>query len=387
MSGRFGLRRDAAAPAGSGAMGWLWEADFFVKNMLQQEGWHAPVFALVAGCALLTAVGASLALLVAARSVPEAACVVRKLVMIKDGALQMMLSKDKKWAKLPDAADARIPPGARCKTIIYIRHGESDWNEVFNRGFGADFPGRLFAALVRELRLLVTGDSVFFDSSLSDTGIAQSLELADALRDDASTGTSDTLKILAGKGSLPSVVTCSNLRRSMETALIGLTKRFELTEEPLHVLTALQEVTVNVDGIPLAEKHAVPEFGANVAQYFPKSFKSSNPSGSFDVSMNTGNKPVDSNGLKRMMSFLAWAFERPEACIVVAGGHSLYFRFLMRTFLPGSSTFQGKSRKLSNAGVVRFDMYEGELGAGSSPAQRMYVIDEQSLQVAFGGFQ
>ncbi|CAN0078117.1 unnamed protein product, partial [Sphacelaria rigidula] len=45
--------------------------------------------------------------------------------------------------------------------------------KVFNRGFGPGFFVRLVSALIREVMMLGTRDSVLFDSPLSTTGIAQ----------------------------------------------------------------------------------------------------------------------------------------------------------------------------------------------------------------------
>ena len=40
------------------------------------------------------------------------------------------------------------------RTIYFLRHGESQWNYVFNRGFGVSFPLRLARGLVMELMCL-----------------------------------------------------------------------------------------------------------------------------------------------------------------------------------------------------------------------------------------
>lgn len=45
--------------------------------------------------------------------------------------------------------------------------------QVFNRGFGPSFFTRLLNAFAREVLMLATRDSVFFDSPLSNTGISQ----------------------------------------------------------------------------------------------------------------------------------------------------------------------------------------------------------------------
>lgn len=122
----------------------------------------------------------------------------------------MVLSQDRKWEKQPDADIIKDAKDIQTKQVIFIRHGESDWNEVylhtctsvstnysrdysneqmererenqyyhqcfffvliisykvFNRGFGPSFLVRLFNAIVREIQYLVTQDSLFFDSPL-----------------------------------------------------------------------------------------------------------------------------------------------------------------------------------------------------------------------------
>lgn len=44
---------------------------------------------------------------------------------------------------------------------------------MFNRGFGPSFLVRLVRAFIREVMMLGTRDSVFFDSPLSNYGIRQ----------------------------------------------------------------------------------------------------------------------------------------------------------------------------------------------------------------------
>jgi hypothetical protein len=62
------------------------------------------------------------------------------------------------------------------KTVIFIRHGESKWNDIFNKGkgitrFGPMFVFRLFKAMFWETVKAVGGDSVFIDSPLSPEGV------------------------------------------------------------------------------------------------------------------------------------------------------------------------------------------------------------------------
>ena len=60
------------------------------------------------------------------------------------------------------------------KTIVFIRHGESDWNEMFNKGFWPiGFTYRVLRGVIRELLFFATTDSVFYDSPLSQEGVDQ----------------------------------------------------------------------------------------------------------------------------------------------------------------------------------------------------------------------
>ena len=61
--------------------------------------------------------------------------------------------------------------GRRC------RHGESTWNQVFNRGFGYRFPFRLFEGVLTEVVGLLSRSSFFFDAPLSDLGNLEAKKL------------------------------------------------------------------------------------------------------------------------------------------------------------------------------------------------------------------
>jgi broad specificity phosphatase PhoE len=61
--------------------------------------------------------------------------------------------------------------------LILIRHGESEWNGVFNKGSGVMrfvmMPFRFVLALYKELVISFSGGSVFLDSPLNDDGVDQ----------------------------------------------------------------------------------------------------------------------------------------------------------------------------------------------------------------------
>ncbi len=65
--------------------------------------------------------------------------------------------------------------------VIFVRHCESTWNEVFNKGTLATrlllMPIRLVNALINEVLYSPSGGSVFLDSPLSDDGLVQARSL------------------------------------------------------------------------------------------------------------------------------------------------------------------------------------------------------------------
>lgn len=248
--------------------------------------------------------------------------------------------------------------------------GESAWNVVFNRGFGATFPIRLLRAMVREATLLPTLDSVFFDSPLSDLGATQALELQRFI---------ETHPVLRGapEGG-KSVLVASNLRRALSTSTIGFWGRLKRTpQEKIHILSSLQEITFNVDGVALAKPRKAPVLAdeeLNALEVPRSKFRYE----CYDVSENHGNKPVRSKGLDRMLEFCRWCFARDEPTVIVTG-HSLYFRFFFQTFLPLASTHVGKTSKMGNGAVVSFRLWEGESGD--------YVIEEETVEILHNDFE
>ena len=105
--------------------------------------------------------------------------VLNKIMMYVEGIYFMVACSDSKGIgpkKNPDPDSIKDAP-SKMKRIIFIRHGESDWNEVFNKGFGPMFVVRLVKAMWRELLLMVTMDSAFLDSPLNIEGTDQAREL------------------------------------------------------------------------------------------------------------------------------------------------------------------------------------------------------------------
>ncbi|CAM9756757.1 unnamed protein product [Discosporangium mesarthrocarpum] len=301
----------------------------------------------------------------------------RKLKLVAVGAVHMCASKDKKLKVTLDAQKVQVDRASKGKRIIFIRHGESEWNEVFNRGFGLGFFVRLTKAFIREVMMLTSRDSVFFDSPLSDTGIRQAQELVKFLHKPPAKGfespeVSEAVAVLRGEGSGTVVLATSNLRRAIATGLIALWERLRRGEERLLVLSNLQEMTFNVDGISLLEPGETPdttlakELGGEVT---------------FDAEFNKGTKGLDNTGMRRMSEFCEWASRRQEDTVVCLG-HSLYFRSYFRTFLPQACIHKAKSKKIVNCGIVAFTLHRGAYAGRAA-----YLIDPDSITTVYGGFK
>lgn len=98
--------------------------------------------------------------------------------------------------------------------------------------------------------------------------------------------------------------------------------------------------------------------------------------------MHMGNKPVNTNGLKRMKEFCSYTFSpavREDHIIV--GGHSLWFKYFFINFLPFNVGHVAKKKKIVNGGVVAFDLMKANTKQGTK-----YMIDPKSIRVIHGGF-
>ena len=101
-----------------------------------------------------------------------------------------------------------------------------------------------------------------------------------------------------------------------------------------------------------------------------------------DMSLHVGNKPVDSNGLKRMIEFCDFVFSPSvKEDRVITGGHSIWFRSFFRTFLPYGVNHKSKTNKIVNGGIVVFTLQKTSTRNGNK-----YMIEPESIRVIFGGF-
>jgi hypothetical protein len=97
-----------------------------------------------------------------------------KLKLVAEAVLYLLFCNDKSWKKDPDPAtffdpilkgdNAQQKEAVMRKTVIFIRHGESTWNETFNKGshrsapvFVLGFIPNLIKAVLYELFLFISG--------------------------------------------------------------------------------------------------------------------------------------------------------------------------------------------------------------------------------------
>merc|ERR1719329_1809018 len=282
-----------------------------------------------------------------------------KLKLWLRGILFLVRSSEKKgMSKAPDAA--HLSPVLKTKTIIFIRHGESEWNEIFNKNKLLLLP-RLVMGLIREaLIFTVPDDSVFIDSGLSKTGINQAKKLQEMIKNQPDVAddkdASRALASLRGdRGADSSVLVSSNHRRAMSTGSIALWPRLKRTNEKIIVLSALQEMSRNVDTNALADKGALPSMPE-----FKVALPNIKAGQVLDPRQSLGNKSLKSTALPRMEDFCAWCFERKESVIIVSSGHSLYFKNFFKVFMPKNAQHHAKEKKMVNCGVVSFKLEMGQ---------------------------
>ncbi|KAI9915538.1 hypothetical protein PsorP6_008264 [Peronosclerospora sorghi] len=272
------------------------------------------------------------------------------------------------------------------KRIVFVRHAESEWNAIFNRGFNLRALMNFLRAVVREWLLLPTGDSVFLDSPLSRRGRFQAQSLYELMceipleeggnRDATTTLAMTTLPLDSHRRSphqtkesavlsylccpLPdSIVVTSNLRRSIDTARIASASRLKVPGEKIHVLSCLQEIGRNLDTLAISQPHAIQPL--EVLVQAPHGEKRHDEL--FNVTESHGNKAVLGSGRDRLLTFAQWVFKQPKEVVVVFG-HSLWFRAFCREYFPQDVFHDAKTAKMSNCGVITFLLEEHTRGGG-----------------------
>lgn len=303
------------------------------------------------------------------------------------GFTHMALSSESSYKSPPDpdiiCGKEENPQG---KTVVFIRHGESVWNEVFNRGFNIGFIFRFWRALFREALLACNYDSVFFDTPLSHFGCSQAEELNRFIHDQEVAGLTNptaqnVVNILKGKSDGTSAIfVVSNLRRAIQTAIAVMWQQVKDSKRKLFILSSLQESSRNIDTQSILHKHEFPKYSfADEEKLVHASIR---PHDVFDVTYSFGNKSIGSKLIDRQLEFSRWVFEQKSDVIVVAGGHSLWFKQFFKNMLPRSVDHISKKKKLSNCGVVAF-----QLTRGTVDGKTIYRIPPESMVNVYGGFK
>ncbi|CAD2216539.1 hypothetical protein AGDE_01433 [Angomonas deanei] len=271
--------------------------------------------------------------------------------------------------------------GRRTIRVVFIRHGQSVWNSLFN-SLNAGLPMRWVKAVIRESICLFTDpfDSLIIDSPLSSKGRKEANELASFVR--AANG-----KISVDPNT--SVIVASNLRRAMETALVGLGPRISTTNEQIVMDSSLQEGSKNIDAQTISTEPnkiaPVPIGSIKEAKQLVQAF---------DPYLNAGDKVIGVDVYQRMDVFVRHLFgasgddslltsnKRGNAELkeVIVVGHSGYFRNFFRRFLPTSSKHIAKASKMQNCAVVAFNFVHNESNGELS-------VEEESIQILYKGFK
>ena len=346
-----------------------------------------------------------------------------KLQLAVDTFRYLILSKDKKWKKPAEDPASFFPKDddgelvvLRKKTVVFFRHGESTWNDTFNKGdrkstaFLIGFIPGLIRSLVTEWYFLVRGksdDSWFFDAPLSEKGISQAQGVAKFLRDTdpkyATPKEAKFLRLIKGEESSEKtetgkcVLVSSNLRRAISTCAISLKDRLDrkLPGDKIVILQELQEASINPDAQSIA-----PPFVKLLTSFTDSEGVKNIYANQTDTSINKGNKGIDSNGLIRMQAFCNLLFGAgsdsdketdgdnagsllSSADHVLCTGHSYWFRAFFQTYLPKDFTHVSKTKKIVNGGMVGFTLCHTKVTA---TGEDKYLIDPSSLTILYAGF-
>jgi hypothetical protein len=303
----------------------------------------------------------------------------RSLALWLRGLLFCITWMEKKnFKKAPDAKKYLNGKILSERTLIFIRHGESDWNEIFNKEKALLLP-RLFFGLLREFtKCFHSQDSVFLDSPLSLEGCDQADDLREHLFRTGDPKKDVSVRVARLGTPKDSILVASNLRRAVHTGLIALYPRLERNKNEKILLRAeLQEMSRNVDTESITSKGQVPvvdvvdqRIGKSSAQWL-------------DASQNTGNKQFCKSAKPRFDAFCKWACEQDQETIVVAAGHSLWFREFFKLYLPTDSPHIARKEKMLNCASVSFNLCQAQDGPGNIG----WFVKESTISEDHRGFK
>lgn len=315
--------------------------------------------------------------------------VLKKAMLFTESIIFMILSKDGKGVgpkKNPDPDLVKGKP-SKVKTIVFLRHGESDWNNIFNKGINFRMISRFFAAARLELLQYASLNSVFLDSPLNEEGIEQAAELSRFLVSKEATivqpeKVTQILKTIRGESDETSMIVTSTLRRAIATTTLAMWPRVEQNKEKIHLLSCLQEMSRNIDTFQLAPAKGIADLPFDRVYPHCGGKDKFSPDAVYDTSSNFGNKTYSFYGIKRLIAFNEWAFQQKDVNTIIVGGHSLWFKYFFQTYLPHNFNHDAKNKKITNSGMVAFDLHAHKLDDGTEA----YRIDPDSIVTIYGGF-
>lgn len=231
-------------------------------------------------------------------------------------------------------------------------------------------------------------NSWFCDSPTSVLGLSQVNDLSNFFKSAKDLDEADPLAqhvavLMAKPDAPPSKLVSSSLRRAVTTVVGGFQDRLaRRPNEKILIVPSLQEISRNPDTLSITPAQTQIQ-----ASWIDKGSTMCNFQSTFinqvDMSLHMGNKPIGTNGLKRMRSFCDFVFSSSvKEDHVVVGGHSIWFRSFFRTFLPYKVDHIGKQKKVVNCGVVTFTLMKVVRDSGVPT----YMIDPNTLDVVYGGF-
>lgn len=339
------------------------------------------------------------------------------------------------------------------KRIIFIRHSQSTWNhasEKSNVDRVTTVAKGLFESMYKQKDLKDGGR--YIDAPLSDLGILQSMDLNRFLQihfmqnilkkhdkdninnecnpiqfennfvynnininNENNTDLIDDeyrnelikkdIESLLGLNHDSCVLT-SNLRRTIDTAIIGLSHRWNTYKlENIYILSCLQEFGKGPDCISRTSPKNIPKIAKYTQTHKRINLKSLENfyQTRLDSSNNFGPKKDDNiSRFDRMLEFNRYIFKKHESNIIVIG-HSLWFQRFAKIFLLQQNNSNKPSNKknneskdkykknkdhiaitskLYNAGIVGFDLCR--IIKGSTD---YYGIDSRTMCLIYKGFQ
>jgi hypothetical protein len=316
--------------------------------------------------------------------------VLKKALIFTEAIVFMIFSKDNKGVgpkKNPDPDSYKSKPVKGTKRIVFLRHGESDWNNVFNKGINPRMIKSLFSSLIWEFNHYASVNSVFIDSPLNGEGIEQAVELSKFLVSQEAMlvqpeRVTKILKIIRGDPGEKSIIVSSSLRRAVSTTTLGLWPRIEKSKEKIHLLSCLQEISRNIDTFQLSPPQGIADLPFERLYSHCGGKDNFNPSAIYDTSANYGNKTYSFYGIKRLQAFCDWVFQQKDVDTIIVGGHSLWFKHFFQTYLPHNFNHDAKTKKLTNSGIVAFELHVHDL----DNSEEGFRIDPDSLTTVYGGY-